>query len=131
MARTSSKSQPSIAQLKDLLKEQRTRRTKLLSDRKKLQAKIDQIDRQIDVLDGAVGGGGGTGLRARNEHPLPDVIEVVLKSNKKPMKVGEIVDAVQENGYQSTSVNFKSIVNQALIKDDRFTSESRGLYRLA
>ena len=43
------------------------------------------------------------------------------------MKVAAITDAVRGTGYHSSSINFRGIVNQALIKDDRFTSPSRGL----
>ena len=39
------------------------------------------------------------------------------------------VDAVQRNGYRTTSPNFRTIVNQTLIKHtDRFKRVSRGQY---
>lgn len=118
----------SIAELRSLLGEQRKRRTQLMGERKKLQAKIDQVDREIALLDGE---GAAAGGRGRNDRPLPDVIEQVLKKSGKPMKVGDIVAAVENAGYRSSSANFRGIVNQALIKDDRFTSPSRGQYKLA
>jgi hypothetical protein len=53
----------------------------------------------------------------------------VLKGGK-PMKVGDITDAAQKAGYRSNSANFRSIVNQTLIKDKRFSSAGRGVYQL-
>src|SRR5690606_24020503 len=105
-------------------------RSKLLQERKKLQNRIDQVDRQIQMLDGS-GGGAVTASGRRNDRPLPDVIEAVLKKSSKPMKVGDIAQAVQAAGYRSNSANFRGIVNQALIKEKkRFTSPSRGYYHV-
>jgi hypothetical protein len=48
----------------------------------------------------------------------------------KPMRVGDITDAVHNAGYRSSSANFRGIVNQTLIKDKRFVAPERGLYQL-
>ena len=90
----------------------------------------------LNGSEGAVGrngsaGGGGGGGRGRNERPLTDVIEAVLKKSNKPMKVGDIMSAVEQSGYRSSSANFRGIINQALIKDKRFNAASRGAYQLA
>lgn len=127
MPRGRPKKTHSISELRALLGLQRKRRGQLLGERKKLQAKLDQVDREIALLDGSEGGGGGR----RNDKPLPDVIEGILKKSGKPMKVGDIVAGVENAGYRSSSANFRGIVNQTLIKDDRFTSPSRGHYKLA
>lgn len=129
MPRGRPRKQHSIADLQKLLGEQRQRRGKLTTERKKLQAKIEKIDREIESLEGEGGAEGVTASgRARNDKPLPDVIADVLKKNGKPMKVANITEAVRNTGYNSTSANFRGIVNQALIKDDRFISPSRGMY---
>ena len=130
MARGRPRKQHSIADLQKLLGEQRQRRNKLTAERKKLQAKMEQLDREISTLDGAGANGAAAseGTRPRNAKPLPDVIADVLKKASKPMKVGAIADAVKGTGYQSNSANFRGIVNQTLIKDDRFASASRGMY---
>ena len=124
----------SIAQLRTMIKDRQDRKKKLMNERKKVQKQMDKLDRQIAVLDGQDNGEAGVGLtaggRPRNEQPLPDVIESVLKKNKGPMRVGDIAEAVEGTGYHSSSANFKGIVNQALIKDDRFSSASRGHYQL-
>ena len=132
MPRGRTKKQPSIAQLQEMLRDQRSQRSKLLSERKKVAGRLDQIDRQIAILDGSMSGSGGataSGKRARNAQSLPDAMHSVMKKHGKPMKVGEIVEAVEASGYQSTSANFRGIVNQALIKDKRFVQESRGVYK--
>jgi hypothetical protein len=116
-----------------MIRERRGQRSKLMAERKKLAGKLEALDRQIESMDGEENGSGGeytAGGRPRNDKPLPDVIADVLKGNKA-MKVGDIVDGVFATGYRSSSANFRGIVNQALIKDSRFKSESRGQYKLA
>ena len=129
---------PSIAELQQMIREQRAHRTGIIRERRDLQKRLDQIDRELAMLDGSRRGGrGGRGRgmgrgrrRARNEMSLPEAMEAVLKKAGKPMRVGDIVDAVRRVGYRSTSANFRGIVNQTLIKDQRFKSSSRGMYQL-
>ena len=126
-----------IAQLERILQERRSELTRLERHRTELQRKLDGVERQILRLNGSLrgrrggAGGAGRGTRARNEHSLIEVIETVLRHHGKPMRVGEIVDAVQAGGYRSNSANFRGIVNQTLIKErKRFTAADRGLYQL-
>ena len=132
MPRGRPKSNPSIADLQAMIRARRGERQKLVNERKKVQKRLDKLDREIAAFDGDAGStASGGGSRPRNDQPLPDVIASVLKSNKGSMKVGEIAEGVQANGYQSSSANFKGIVNQALIKDSRFKQDGRGVYKLA
>jgi hypothetical protein len=107
--------------------------TRLERLRSELQRKLDGVDRQIAKLAGGLRGlrgrrGGGT--RARNEMSLVEAIETALRGGK-PMRVGDIVDAVQGAGYRSNSDNFRGIVNQTLIKErKRFAQAGRGVYQL-
>ncbi|MEM0983654.1 MAG: hypothetical protein AAGI17_06880 [Planctomycetota bacterium] len=64
--------------------------------------------------------------RPRNTKKLPDALADVLKG--KTMGVQEAADAVQAAGYQSSSANFRNIVNQVLISDKRFKRVDRGQY---
>lgn len=136
---------PSIAELQNMLRERRRHRSEIVQERKKAQARLSEIDRELQMLDGRSGGGGAGGAgggrgrgrgrgrprgRPRNESSLTQVMEAVLKKAGKPMRVGEIVEAVQEAGYRSSSANFRGIVNQTLIKDKRFSAASRGHYQL-
>ena len=124
-----------IAQLERILQDRRSDLNRLERQRSELQRKLDGVDRLITKLNGSMRGrrgGGGPGSRARNEHSLVEVIETVMRGNHgKPMRVGEIVEAVQAGGYRSNSANFRGIVNQTLIKErKRFNSADRGVYQL-
>jgi hypothetical protein len=122
-----------IAQLERILHDRRSDLNRLERQRSELQRKLGGVERQIIRLQGSLRGGrrGGGGIRARNDQSLVATIESVMRSNGKPMRVGEIVDAVQAGGYRSNSANFRGIVNQTLIKErKRFSSADRGVYQL-
>jgi hypothetical protein len=114
-----------------MLEGRRAEVNKLRKKRNDIQRDLDAIDRQIERLGGEAGGRrGGNGSRVRNEMSLNDTIDQVLRDGGKPMKVGDIVDAVLATGYKSNSANFRGIVNQTLIKDKRFTASERGTYQI-
>lgn len=70
---------------------------------------------------------GGGGRRPRNEMNLVQALGQTLKG--KTMSVTEVSEAVQRHGYRTTSPNFRTIVNQALIKNrSQFRKVSRGKY---
>lgn len=133
MARRSFNDGMSIAQLEQILAGRRAELNQKQREHGKLMAKLHQLEADIRRLGGTPGkrgrGGLGVGTRARNEKSLLETLEDVLKGGK-PMKVGDIAEAAQKSGYRSNSANFRSIVNQTLIKDKRFTSAGRGLYQL-
>ena len=120
----------SIGQLMQLLHSRQSQVKKLEKQRGKLQRKLDAVDERLRQLGGSGGRSGRGGTRARNDQSLIEVIESVLKSSGKAMKVGDIADAAQSKGYRSNSANFRGIVNQTLIKDKRFSAASRGMYQL-
>jgi hypothetical protein len=123
--------QYSVNQLQKLLRNRQNELTRLSKKRSKLQTRMHAIDRQIFALSGTGRGIGGWtgGGRARNEMSLVQTLEQVLSSGKA-MRVSDIAEAVERTGYRSTSPNFRSIVNQTLIKERQFTSPSRGMYVL-
>jgi septal ring factor EnvC (AmiA/AmiB activator) len=136
MARPNSGLNFNIAQLERILDDRRSELGKLERQRSELQRKLDGLDRQIGKLNGGIRGvrgrmASGGGGRARNERSLIETIEEVMRSNGKPMRVGEILDAVSSSGYRSNSANFRGIINQTLIKErKRFNQADRGLYEL-
>jgi hypothetical protein len=130
MARASSTSGLSLAQLERLMRTRRSEMTRLGRKRDKLQKQLDAVESQIDSISGGAGGGGGGGSRARNKISLQEAILQVLSKSSGPMNVGAIMDKVSGMGYRSTSANFRGIVNQTLIKDKRFVTASRGMYQL-
>ena len=133
------KSNLTIADLERMLEERRSSVVKLQRKRDELQAKVDELNRQIAAAGGGVNGeaspapagrgrrGRTAGGRVRNAASLGDTIASVM-SGKGPMGVGDILAAVEATGYRSGSANFRGIVNQALIKDQRFQSAGRGSY---
>jgi hypothetical protein len=124
-----------IAQLERILHDRKSEVTKLERQREELRRKLDGLDRQIIRLGGGMRGMRGRGAvgmgRARNERSLIETIEGVMRDNGKPMRVGEILDAVSSTGYRSNSANFRGIINQTLIKErKRFNQAERGTYGL-
>ena len=123
-----------IAQLERILQDRRSDLNRLERHRSELQRKLDGVERQIVRLQGGLRGlrgRRGGGIRARNDQSLVATIESVMRGTGKPMRVGDIVDAVQAGGYRSNSDNFRAIVNQTLIKErKRFGQVERGTYQL-
>jgi hypothetical protein len=119
----------SLSDLERLLDDRRNELTKLERSRTKLRRKLDAINRKITSLGGGAGAPTGS-TRVRNDVSLADLINDILGAAGSPLAVGQIVEKVQAAGYQSRSSNFRSVVNITLIKDKRFVSESRGVYRL-
>lgn len=117
----------SIDSLERLLLKRRRDLARLLKKRQKVERKLAVIDEQIAGLGGS---GAVRGTRARNEVSLVEAITNVLAKASSAMKVGDITDKVLATGYRSSSPNFKSIVNQTLIKEKKFKSAGRGLYQL-
>lgn len=69
----------------------------------------------------------GSRKRHRNDTNLVGALQKVLDG--KTMGVTEAANAVQKAGYKTTSPNFRTIVNQTLIKHtDVFSKQGRGLY---
>ncbi len=138
MARPASGNNFNIAQLERVLEEKKSELNKLIRQRSQLEKRMNRLDRQIERVGGGMNGarragngaGGGTGRRARNEHSLIESIELVLAKSGGPMKVAEIMEGVLATGYRSGSDNFRGIVNQTLIKDQRFGQVDRGVYQL-
>jgi hypothetical protein len=91
--------------------------------RQKAFERLNEIDAQLAELGGSAG---GVRRRARNDSNLVDALFQVLSGTT--MGVTEVAGAVQQAGYRTTSPNFRTIVNQALIKDKRFKRVGRGKY---
>lgn len=65
--------------------------------------------------------------RFRNDTNLVEALAAVLKG--KTMGVTEVAAAVTEAGYKTTAANFRTIVNQALLRHTKvFKKVSRGRY---
>lgn len=97
--------------------------TRLKTKRASLVRRLSALDAEIARHGGAVRGGR---VRPRNEMNLADSLAKVLKN--ATMSVNKVTQEVQRAGYRTTSPNFRTIVNQTLIKDPRFKRVSRGKY---
>ena len=101
--------------------------TPLTRRREKLLAKLATLDAQIRELGGNVPGGR---VRPQNSTNLAEGLAAVLKG--KTMGVSEAADAVLKAGYQTNAANFRTIVNQTLIKNrSMFKKVGRGQYTAA
>lgn len=118
----------SITQLQSEIKRREKFTRSLQRRREKLLQQLAEVEAEI-ASHGALSGGGRGGRRPRNESNLPEALVGVLSG--KTMSVTEAADAVQKAGYITTSPNFRTIVNQALIRDKRFKRVGRGQYTAA
>ena len=130
------KPQMSDMSINDLQREiaRRERKLRTLQRRRaKIVEQLEEIDREIIAEGGTVIPSGGvvaspTGgrKRHRNDSNLIEALIELLTGTE--MSVTEAATAVQEAGYKTTSPNFRTIVNQALLRDGRFKKISRGRY---
>lgn len=131
MGRRSALADISIKDLQKEISRRGSRATSLERKRDKMMAKIDAMNAQIRQHGGSRGGGaagggrGGRG-RARNASNLVESLQKVLTD--KTMSVSDVTEAVQKAGYSTTSPNFRTIVNQALISSGKFKRMGRGQY---
>jgi HB1, ASXL, restriction endonuclease HTH domain len=120
----------SLDQLERILNQRRRELSRLVRRRSTAQRRLDDIDDRIRRLGGGTSVRASVGRRARNDKSLVEVIHGVLQKAGRPMRVSAIAEAANSAGYRSNSANFRGIVNQMLIKDSRFASQSRGFYQL-
>jgi hypothetical protein len=102
----------------------------------KAEAKVKRIMTAIQSLGGGVdravaasGRRKGSVVgrkRPKNDMNLVESLAKVLKG--KTMGVTEVTQAVQVAGYKTSAANFRTIVNQALIRSEAFKKVSRGQY---
>lgn len=119
----------SLGELQSEIRKREKRVTSLMSKRTAILKKLQDIDAEIASYGGAVRSASGkmTGRkRPRNDSNLADALVAVLRN--KVLSVTEVAEEVQKDGYITTSPNFRTIVNQTLIKDKRIKKVSRGKY---
>ncbi|MFO0874885.1 MAG: hypothetical protein U0575_13065 [Phycisphaerales bacterium] len=115
----------------------------------KLRLRREQLMKEVAAIDAELGGaasvparrgpgrpkgskntrsaaGAPAAKRSKNKVSLVDALSAALKG--KTMSIGEAMAAVRKAGYKSDSPNFRTTVNIALIKKDRFKREGKGRY---
>ncbi len=113
----------SIDELQSEIRKRERRRKSLERKRERLQSQIIEVERELAEAGGPLTGGR---KRPRNDQNLGDALADLLAT--QTLNVTSIAEEVQKAGYRTTSPNFRTIVNQTLIKDPRFTRVGRGLY---
>ncbi|MEM1330333.1 MAG: hypothetical protein AAGG07_07215 [Planctomycetota bacterium] len=99
--------------------------TSLERKRDRLYAQLEDVEAQLAEF-GPIAGGGAGRKRARNSMTLEEALHGVLDGTI--MGVSEAADAVQAAGYNTTAANFRTIVNQTLIRSKQFKKVARGQY---
>lgn len=125
-SKTASVKSLSISDLQAELKVRQREVGKLQRKRERLYTQIAEVDAELAAL-GALSTSGAVLRRPRNEMNLVESLAKML--NGKTMSVTEAADEVQKQGYMTTAANFRTIVNQALIRETKvFKKVSRGQY---
>ncbi len=100
-----------------------------------LQKKRDRLLKELAAVEAEIREAGGSPRttrhgtrrrRPRNTMNLADALYQLLR--KQTMSVTQVAEAVQKAGYKTSSPNFRTIVNQTLLKDGRFKRVGRGQY---
>jgi hypothetical protein len=119
----------SIAELNREINRRRRSLPALQRRREKLLTKLASVDGMIADLGGS-SGGRRAGARGSNDATLADYLTRALTGNT--MGVTEVAEAVKKLGYNTSSPNFRTIVNAALMsKKNGFKRVSRGQYTVA
>lgn len=140
---------PRIKSIQDLRKELAAKERqldKVLTQRKKLVAKLKSIDKRIAALGGEVPSSerrskpGPKPKIARkkrrtpkraNSKPLVDYIKQVLAKMPKGMRAKDVAPAVKAAGYATRSKDFYGIVAAALRDTEGIKRVTRGVYKMA
>lgn len=118
----------------------------LMSRHRVLAGELAKIESELSALGVSPGGRGGRVAgrgrrrgpsaavppgrkRHQNDSNLEQALANVLKG--RTMGVTEVAAAVQDAGYKTTSPNFRTIVNQALLRSNLIKKVSRGKYTAA
>lgn len=137
MAKKSAGGASVSAMKKDLMKRERAA-SSLRQKRERVAQQLRSIDRELEAMGLPPGGSvklgftkaGAPRKRPVNKGTLVDALRRTLKG--RTMSVTDLTSAVQRGGYKTTAANFRTIVNQTLIRLPRvFKKVSRGKYTAA
>lgn len=98
----------------------------------RLRAEVASLEAEIATLTGRPDftAAGTIRKRPRNDMPLSDALHRLLTGRR--LTVTQAAVEVQRAGYRTSAANFRTIVNQTLIRfRDRFKKVSRGVYTAA
>lgn len=135
--RSAGLSRLSLSQLQREMDRRAAGVARLEKRRAKLLDELAQVEHEIAQAGGVITRGGarvagvtrrGTPRkRPKNATNLVEALHRTLKG--RTLSVTDVAEAVQKGGYKTTSPNFRTIVNQALITHKKlFRKISRGKY---
>ena len=117
----------SITELQSEIRKRQRNLRSLERKRDRLVEQLRQVEADIREAGGLVAAvSGGGRVRPRNDQNLADSLADLLKD--QTLSVTTAAEEVQRAGYKTTSPNFRTIVNQTLLKDARFKRVGRGQY---
>ena len=121
----------SVAELEKILDDRKVKALELVKRREELQKQLDDIDREIvDVM------GDNRVIRRRrrrlkNEMSLRAHVLELLGKSKKGYSMADMMTKIVENGYKSTSRNFRNVLYQCLYNTESIVhDDATGCYRL-
>lgn len=128
-----------IGELEAVLQRKRTELADLQKQREQLLAELASVDGRIAALgpDSKPARRGGRRPKVkgrsgpRGGNTLGNALAGILQSAGKPMKLLDIVGAVEKSDYPSKSKHLRSMISQTLSRDSRFRKVRRGTYKLA
>ena len=122
----------SVAQIEQVLEQQKSLLHQLTSKRDALISELKDLDKQIHVLAGKRGRGRiaklPTGRRVRNEKSLRALLGEILAKHKKGLTKKELMEKVLASGYKSNAKNFGMIVYLNLYNKPEFSVDDKGVY---
>lgn len=109
----------SVSELERMLAKKKTNLGKLEKERDKLAAKLNDIQREIDQINGTktttlAVPPNRRAIRARNKKSLHTHVLELLSEYKKGLKLSELHEKILARGYKSGSTNFKNVLYQCL-----------------
>jgi len=126
----------SVAQIEQVLEQQRSLLSELTSRRASLLSELKVLDKQIGQIAGKRGrgrvarmpSGRAVGRRARNEKSLRVLLGEILAKHKKGLTKKELVEKVLATGYKSNAQNFGMVVYLNLYNKPEFKVDENGVY---
>lgn len=94
--------------------------------RERLLEQLNEVESELASVGAPITSAGGVRKRPKNDSNLEEALIGVLTGST--MGVTEVADAVQKAGYRTSSANFRTIVNQTLLRSSGIKRVARGQY---
>jgi len=94
--------------------------------RERLLEQLQSVESELASMGVPITSAGGTRKRFKNDLNLEDALAKMLRN--RTMGVTEAAENVQREGYMTSSPNFRTIVNQTLLRSKKIKKVTRGQY---